>query len=166
METNRVVLRREEAEERLVSVLNAGDLFPLRVTGSSMVPFLKDKKDTVWLRAFESPRRGDILFFRRKDGRFILHRIRKCYPDGRMLVNGDAQTWCETVLPEQAMAIVLRITHENGSTVQADCFRLRLLRTLWYPTISFRPFLFRVYGFLKNLFRPGKTLSGTDGDEL
>ena len=54
-----ILLTPGEAAGRLLPLLEAGASVPLRVTGSSMVPFLRDRRDLVFLRA---PR------FRRDDG--------------------------------------------------------------------------------------------------
>ncbi|MCQ2456540.1 MAG: S24/S26 family peptidase [Clostridia bacterium] len=138
-----------EAEDSLVSLINAGDTVPLKVTGSSMVPFLRNGRDTVWLCRADRPKKGQILFFRRSDGTFILHRIRRIGSDGIMTVNGDAQKWCETVDPENAVAVAVRITRQNGKTVDTNGFGFRFLSLLWYPTRPVRPFLFKVGAALR-----------------
>ena len=76
--------------DALVDILSTGAVFPLLVTGSSMIPFLREGRDTVFLRKPDRLHRGQIVFFRRKSGEFTLHRIRKIYKDGRLLSNGDA----------------------------------------------------------------------------
>ena len=57
-------------------ILNAGLNLRVRVTGKSMVPFLKDE-EVVTLRKVpaSSLRRGDLIFFRDRYGSLILHRI-------------------------------------------------------------------------------------------
>ncbi len=139
----------EEAARGILGVLDSGEAFPLRVTGSSMVPFLHDGRDTVWLRKTDSPRRGQMLFFRRRDGSFILHRIRRINSDGSYTVNGDAQTWCETVPRNAALAVAERITRKNGKTVDTDSLAMRFLAALWYPTRPLRPYIFKMCGLFK-----------------
>ena len=136
----------------LIEILESGAVFPITVTGRSMTPYLKDGRDTVWLRKTELLKRGQIVFFRRRSGEFILHRIRKIYTDGRMLINGDAQTWCETVLPEMAAAVVCAVTRD-GITRDAGCPAWKLRDLLWYPTRPVRPFIFRAYACLRRLFK-------------
>lgn len=143
MEEKTVVLTNEDAAQKITAVIGSGELFPLKVTGNSMRPFLRDGRDTVWLKAPEEIRRGDIVFFRRGDGSFILHRVRKILSDGKLLVNGDAQAWCETVEEKNVIAKVSGITCE-GKTVSADSPRLRFFSALWYPTRPLRPALFRI----------------------
>lgn len=137
--------------DALVQLLKDGAAAPLIVTGSSMLPFLKNDRDTVWLKREETYKRGQILFFRRDDGSFVLHRIRKCYPDGRMLLNGDAQIWCEPVRPEQAIAAVYAV-YRNGKTIHTGSSVIRIRDILWFPTRPIRPFIFTVYRMLRSIW--------------
>ena len=138
--------------EELLELLDSGTIFPLVVTGNSMLPFLKNGRDTVLLQKSDTLKRGQILFFRRRNGMFILHRIRKIYPDGRILVNGDAQSWCETVMPDQAAAVVRGIVR-NGKITDPDRLWIRLRDAFWYPTRPVRPWIFRVVTFFRRLFK-------------
>lgn len=90
--------------------LGPGEEFPLLVTGGSMVPFLLNRRTTVFLAREENyvPRVGDIVLFRRLSGAFVLHRIHRIQPDGVLVINGDAQAWTEMILPDQ---ICCRVTH-------------------------------------------------------
>ena len=135
----------------LLQLLDSGAVISLIVTGASMLPFLRDGRDIVLLQKTEQPKKGQILFFRRRNNAFVLHRIRKILPDGNFLVNGDAQTWCEIVVPQQVVAIVIGITR-NGRTHSVNSIILRLRDALWYPTRPLRPMIFRTYSILKRLF--------------
>lgn len=140
-----------EAQAFLPSVLEGGGSVPLTVTGNSMLPFLKDKRDTVWLRETDKPKRGQILLFRRQDGSFILHRLRRIRRDGTLVMNGDAQSWCEIISPDQVLACVTAFSRPGKKTVSADGFPVRLRDLLWYPTRPIRPFLFRTYLAIRRL---------------
>ena len=143
------VVRDAEAFEE---ILSSGVIFPLVVTGSSMFPFLKDGIDTVRLQKTDKLYKGQIVFFRRVSGEFTLHRIRKIFPDGRLLINGDAQSWCEIISPGQVLAAVVSIS-KNGHNVDPDNFVQTLFRVLWYPTRRLRPFIWRVLSFIKKIFK-------------
>ena len=138
--------------DTLVDILSTGAVFPLVVTGSSMMPFLREGRDTVFLQKTNKVRRGRIVFFRRKSGEFTLHRIRKIFPDGRLLINGDAQNWCEMIAPEQVLAEVIAVKRE-GREIKQNGFFPSLLRLLWYPTRAFRPFIWRTYGAFRRIFK-------------
>lgn len=136
--------------DALVEILESGAVFPITVTGRSMTPYLKDGRDTVWLRKTDPLKRGQIVFFRRRSGEFILHRIRRIYPDGRLLINGDAQAWCEIITKDQVLAAVISVAR-NGRRINPDGIRAKIWNFLWYPTRIFRPAIRKVYGILRNI---------------
>lgn len=142
------VLRPDEVEGRFLPVLESGGEVPLRVTGTSMLPFLRDRRDTVCLRgpAFVPPAVGDILFFRRSDGAWVLHRFFRALPDGRLLINGDAQSWFETIRPEQIAGVVVKIRRGAGPLRPARRRSLLLLWRLWRRLLPIRPWLLRQLG--------------------
>lgn len=135
--------------DALIAILESGAAIPLVVTGASMMPFLRHGRDTVHLQKKDRYRRGRILFFRRRNGDFILHRLRRILPDGRFLMNGDAQDWCETVAPEQVLAEVVSVTR-NGRTRSTDSPLIRLRDLLWYPTRPVRPLFWRLVHVLRH----------------
>lgn len=141
--------------DMLVEILSSGAILPLVVTGSSMLPYLRHRRDTVHLRKIDSCHRGQILFFRRQNGEFVLHRLRRILPDGRYLMNGDAQNWCETITHEQVLAEVILITR-NGKTRAPDSFGAKLWNGIWYPTRPIRPLLWKCAFGLRRLFRRGR----------
>ena len=58
------------------SILEEGKEVPLVVTGNSMMPFLIDRRDQVLIKRIERPlKKGDIAFFQRENGQYIMHRI-------------------------------------------------------------------------------------------
>ena len=146
------LLSDSEVDTELISLIENGITVPLIVTGSSMLPFLKHELDTVWLVRVEGKlHRGQILFFRRTNGSMVLHRIRRILPDGCIVVNGDAQVWCEVVCPEQAVAVVSAVTRD-GKMRRTDSLITKIRDAFWYPTRPFRPLIFMVYGFIRKIF--------------
>lgn len=128
-----------EIAETLEKAINDGGCVPLVVTGKSMEPFLKDGRDTVILqKCTESDfRRGKVLLFRRNNGTLVLHRVRKILPDDELLMNGDAQYWCETISKSQVIAVVSEIMRD-GKTIPCKS------NTVWHLLKPLRPYIFRV----------------------
>lgn len=151
----KIRLNAAEHGDLLVDLIRSGGYIPLCVTGTSMQPLLHSEQDIVWLKACtpDMLRRGRILLFRRADGAFILHRIRKCLPDGRLLMNGDAQDWCEIISAECAIAVAEELTL-CGKRMPYHHFGLWLFDALWYPTRPLRPLFFRLRAaFLKSCLK-------------
>ena len=131
MREERRIIGPEEVEERVLPLLEAGALVPLRVTGTSMAPFLRDRRDMVYLRspALLPYREGDILFFRRRDGSWVLHRL-----------------W-------QAEGVVEQIGRKGGRPAPARRWDRELARRLWRALFPLRPWLLRQMGRCGKLLR-------------
>ena len=132
-----------EIANSIKDTLRDGGHFPLVVTGTSMQPFLKNGEDVVWLRNCNPSdiKKGAILLFERADGSFILHRVNKILPDGKLMMNGDAHEWREKISPEQVVAVVNEI-EKNGKKISCcspgyrlKVFAWRLLRPVRYYVV-------------------------------
>ncbi len=143
-----------EFAEIIEDAINEGGRVPLVVTGNSMNPFLKHEKNTVWLKACTEAdfKRGRILLFRRTDGRIILHRIRKLLPDGELLMNGDAQYWCEKIKKEQAVAVVTHI-ETDGKKKSCNSVLYKIKIEFWQVLKPLRPYIFRIQRKIKKIMR-------------
>lgn len=86
----------------------------MTISGNSMSPFLIHARDVI---CFKKPdrelRRGDMVFYQRKTGQYVMHRIWKVGPDGYYIV-GDAQQEIEgPVLREQIFAIITKVRRKG-----------------------------------------------------
>lgn len=125
-------------------VLASGGEFRLYPHGISMLPLLRQGRDSVSLRQVDSPiRKGDILFYQRPDGSFVLHRVRAVTPNGLTMI-GDNQTLPERgVSPDWVIGRVTRIFRDDKEVI-CDGLRYRLYRKLWQFTIS-RGLMLKLY---------------------
>ena len=117
----------------------------LGVTGNSMLPLFRDKRDSVILAACDPKalRRGDVPLYRRPDGRFILHRILKVENETYTLA-GDAQKELEVGLPKTCVIAVMTGFIRKGKTVSCRSLPYRMYSTLWMLLRPVRPTLFRI----------------------
>ena len=110
-------MRRVDTQEYLTvlkDLVQQGKEVSLLVSGNSMSPFLIHERDYVYFRKPNRPLRpGDIVFFQRKNGQYIMHRIWKIKPEGLYIV-GDAQTVIEgPVAEEQVFAVITRVQRKG-----------------------------------------------------
>ena len=137
-------IRLSDYEELIREVLASGGEFRLYPHVISMLPLLRQGRDSVSLRRVDSSiRKGDILFYQRPDGSFVLHRVRAVKPDGLTMI-GDNQT-----LPERGVSldwVIGRVTRifRDDKEVICDGFGYRLYRKLWQFTIL-RGLLLKLY---------------------
>lgn len=133
-----------EVLPRLIAALEAGRPCRLTVTGTSMLPFLRDRRDAVLLEKAAAPfERGQILLYLRPHGQPILHRIHRVREDGMLLMCGDAQRMLEPIAPGQVLA---RVTHVERGGVQLACAEPALRRkvALWQRLFPLRRYIMAV----------------------
>lgn len=142
MEHRSVTVAADVMGQAITEALAQGGSFLLTVTGNSMRPTLVPGRDQVCLCAPVNLKKGDIIFFRRPTGEYILHRIIRLCPE-EITVNGDSQTWTERVLPGQVIGVVSRVLR-NGKWVDTQSAAARAYSLLWPKTRSLRPGLIRL----------------------
>lgn len=138
----------EQMDLLLPELLEQTEAFPLTVTGYSMTPFLAHQRDTVWLSKVTSPlKRGDIVFYRRESGGWVLHRIIRCTGETYTLL-GDAQTIPEPgVTREQIRAVVIRAARK-GKTIIPGCFLWEFFAKAWPRMVPLRPLCCKLWALL------------------
>lgn len=134
--------------------LESGHDFRLLVTGTSMRPFLRNEKDSVLLTAVLNVKikKGVIVFIQRESGAFVLHRVIKMLPDGRFIMNGDAQTWTECVCVDQVFACVKTIYRKERAIGHSNPIYVLLTR-IWILVRQLRPRIYRMYALLRRLLK-------------
>ena len=95
----------------ILEAFNENKTFSFPVKGSSMRPLLKNDY-VVTICKIDSYKVGDILFFRRDDGAFVLHRLRKI-KNGILYIVGDHQTKLEEVRENQLIGKVINYKKYN-----------------------------------------------------
>lgn len=135
------MLRELTEEGKEVSIL---------ISGSSMSPFLIHHRDTAFFRKPDRPlRTGDIVFFQRDDGRYILHRICRIRKDGYYII-GDNQTEIEgPVRRDQIFAVVTKILRK-GKIIAPGSLTWWFFAKVWIHVIPLRRGIVKIYGLIKN----------------
>ena len=116
-------------EELIREVLSSGGEFRLYPHGTSMLPLLRQGIDSVALRRLDRPpQKYDILFYKRRDGSYILHRVKGVTSNG-LIMWGDNHTMLECgITEENIIGYAARIF--RGET-ELDCQSLRYRLYLW-----------------------------------
>lgn len=133
----------------LKELVEEGREVSMLISGSSMSPFLCHGRDQVYFKAPDRPLRvGDMVFFQRRSGQYVLHRICKVKDDGYYIV-GDAQTAIEgPVSREQIFALVTRVQRKGRILAPGD-FWWEFFARVWVRLIPLRPLLVRAYGLFR-----------------
>lgn len=146
------ILSAEELMPEYTELLKAGAELPLSVSGASMLPFLYPGRDAVFLKAPSGEfKRGDILLYRRTNGRYILHRLQKIRDDG-LYFAGDAQDVIEgPVLPEQVVGTVTGV-RRHGRYVGRKSPSWLFYKYVWRLSLGCRGRMFTLFRRIKNTF--------------
>ena len=116
-------------EELIREVLASGGEFRLYPHGTSMLPLLRQGIDSVALRKLDRPpRKFDILFYKRQDGSYILHRVKEVTKEGIVLW-GDNHTMLEYGITEKN--IIGHAARIFRGETELDCQSLKYRAYLW-----------------------------------
>lgn len=137
----------------LREIAESGKVVSLRIAGSSMSPFLAHGRDYIY---FTKPdrelRAGDMVFYQRRNGQYVMHRIYKVKPDGYYIV-GDAQTEIEgPVARDQIFALIKKVKRKDR-IIQPGDFWWEFFEHVWIRMIPLRRPAVRLYGAVSRLLR-------------
>ena len=129
----------------LRELIGQGHRVSIRVAGNSMSPFLKHGRDTVFFTAPDSEiKKGDIVFYTRPNGQYIMHRVLRRMPDGNYAIVGDGQQQVEApIAPQQIFAVVTQVCRK-GVWIGPESFWWRFFAGPWLTLLPLRPALRRL----------------------
>lgn len=130
------VLRELTEQGKEVSVL---------ISGNSMAPFLCHQRDMI---CFEKPkgllRKGDMVFYQRENGQFLMHRIYRVTRQGYYLV-GDAQRVIEGPLKEEQIFAVITKVKRKGHWIGPGNFVWEFFEHIWIRMVPARHLFMALY---------------------
>lgn len=137
----------------LKQLVEGGDTVSMRIVGSSMSPFLIHDRDIIVFKAPDRKlRRGDMVFFQRDSGQYVMHRIYSEKPEGYYII-GDAQTEIEgPVRREQIFAIITKVKRKDKWLEPGD-FWWDFFEKIWSRSIPMRKVFIKLYGLVSKIRR-------------
>ncbi len=121
----------EDIAPLLKEVVNSGGEFSLITAGTSMLPLLRNRKDTVTLVSADSVGQYDIVLYQRQCGSYVLHRVMTVNTDSYDMC-GDNQTKIEKNVPKEAVVAKVKSITKNGRCmVLDDSASYRLYTFFW-----------------------------------
>lgn len=129
----------EELSELLLLQMQNGGRAKLTVTGYSMMPMLHNGRDAVELILPDGLcKKGDVILYRREDGRYILHRIISAKGE-TYICCGDNQAEKEMVSHSQVLARMDGF-FRKGKHYALTCGNYCFYKTLWVGGFPLRRF--------------------------
>lgn len=154
--TGKIVDKREYVSV-LREVAEEGKIVSMLVVGSSMTPFLCHKRDYIYFtRPERDLRRGDMVFYQRDTGQYVMHRIYKIDKNGYYLT-GDAQMEIEGPLRrDQIFALIIRV-RRKGKILKPGDFWWEFFEHVWIRAVPVRGAVMKLYSIGTGPFRRGGT---------
>lgn len=119
-------------------------------TGDSMHPLIRKYGDLVVIHKVTGPlKRYDVPLYKRKDGKYIMHRVLKVNTDGSYVTCGDNRRNKEYGITDKDVLGVLYSIIRKGKEIKVTDFSYRLYVHLWCDFFFVRKFIL----FLKDLFK-------------
>lgn len=153
MEHNTRELAPEVLVPQLLAAMEEAGTVLLIISGYSMTPFLAHRRDTVYLSKIDRPlKRGDMVFYRRDSGAYILHRVYRVEKDTFTFV-GDAQIQLEPgIRPDQTLALVTAV-RRKGKLLRKGSFWWDFFEKVWIRMVPVRPGVLKAYALISKLLR-------------
>ena len=129
--------------------LSKGEIVPLQVSGSSMSPFLIHIRDTVFISSVKDPlKKGDIVFFQRMNGKYVMHRICDIDQEGNLYLIGDGQTIVEgPIQQKQVFGIIHRVVRK-GKVIEEDMIVWKFFSKIWIHLRTSRNFFIKLFVYI------------------
>jgi len=141
----------------LKGLVEEGRDVSLIISGSSMAPFLVHHRDEIFFGQPGRPlRRGDMVFYQRPNGQYVMHRICRVKPDGYYIV-GDAQTEIEGPVARGQIFALVKKVKRKGKWLGPDDFWWKFFERAWIRMIPLRPFVVKAYALFSGTRPTDKT---------
>ncbi|MCR5665227.1 MAG: S24/S26 family peptidase [Eubacterium sp.] len=122
----------------LKEIIEEGHQVSMIISGNSMSPFLISRRDEVQLNPLRKPlKAGDIVFYTRPGGQYVLHRIHHIGKDGLYII-GDNQIEMEGPVPKEAVFAVVTAVKRKGIVYEPGDFWWWFFAHVWRHMIWYR----------------------------
>ena len=137
----------------LQSLISEGREAGLPISGNSMAPFLVHGRDYIYIKTPDRElKKGDMVFYRRVTGQYIMHRIIDIKPEGYYMI-GDNQVTVEGPLDRSQIFALVTKVKRNGRWIDSDDLIWKFYEKVWIHTIPVRRTAGRVRRKLKRMVR-------------
>lgn len=144
-----MILNTREYVAALESIVREGKEASMVIWGGSMTPFLIHARDRIWFSAPDRPlRRGDMVFYKRDSGQYVMHRICRVRPEG-YYITGDAHKDLEgPVRRDQIFARITRV-ERKGKVLTDRSLLWKLFAGPWVTLRPIRRWILRIYAVFR-----------------
>lgn len=128
----------------LQSLVNEGKDVGLLISGDSMSPFLVHERDYIYFRTPDRElKKGDMVFYQRRTGQYIMHRILDVKQDGYYMA-GDNQVLIEGPIDRSQIFALVTKVKRNGRWIGPESLTWKFYEKVWIRMIPVRSLIGRI----------------------
>lgn len=110
----------------------------IRLDGNSMYPLIRRMQDYVTVHPLDRKiLKGDIVLFKRADGRYVVHRVRKIKRQTVLTMGDNCSCPDSEITTDSVLGYITRI-ERGGRIINADTCIWRLLGLIWLSLLPLR----------------------------
>jgi len=119
------------------------------ITGNSMSPFLVHQRDTIIIsKPKEDFKVGDMVFYTRESGQYIMHRVYKVEGNYLYMV-GDAQVEIEGPLPKECVFGIVKKVIRKNKLIDKSNFWFWFFENIWIRIVPFRKIIVKLVTLIR-----------------
>ncbi|MDO5124941.1 MAG: S24/S26 family peptidase [Ruminococcus sp.] len=148
----RKTFRLSEYDETIRLILESGGEFRIYPRGTSMLPLLRQERDSVVLKKPDGKlKKNDIAFYLRDNGQYVLHRVISVGENSYVMC-GDNQLQLEKGINDEHIIGIVCLISRKGKDITPESTLYKLYIYIWSHF-----FIRRVYFYLRRLKNVIKT---------
>lgn len=132
---------------KIEDILDKEGCYVSTSSGYSMLPFLRDRTDTIIIRKRDKYKKYDVVLYKRNN-QYILHRIVKCN-DNHYIIRGDNCYYNENDISYNNVIGCLDECYRGEKKINMNSFSYKLYSIVWVGIYPLR----YLYVSLKNRIR-------------
>ena len=103
----------------------------MTISGTSMEPFLIHNRDRIYFQIPKEPiKKGDMVFFQRKTGEYVMHRIMKVRAN-QYYLSGDHHTFLEGPIEKTQIFAKVVSVERNGVWLSEEDYIWKFYADWW-----------------------------------
>lgn len=131
----------------IIEQLEQGKRVCFTVSGSSMMPWIVNNRDSVELISAKNIqlKKGDIILFQPLKHKYVLHRIIKVCPTG-YLTAGDGNLYADGIASKESVIAKAVSIRRKGKELDCEKIRWKIVFHIWMLLFPVRGYLLKRIG--------------------
>lgn len=131
----------------IIEQLEQGKRVCFTVSGSSMMPWIVNNRDSVELISAKNIqlKKGDIILFQPLKHKYVLHRIIKVCPTG-YLTAGDGNLYADGIASKKSVIAKAVSIRRKGKEIDCEKIRWKIVFHIWMLLFPVRGYLLKGIG--------------------